>query len=270
MSKRISRTRAEILEGVELYRGKYVLQTCSNCGGQGTYPSSMTPSGMCRLYCWQNRTPETYGKEIIPVDKYVARAQAADRREAKRQREWDAKAAERAEAEAVRAERVANPDPRLEAMCRAHGSSVAKVWSNPVDEYRGFKFFEDVTRRWISKGALSEAQWAAVEKVTQSVLEQNTKRQGSEHVGEVGDRLEFEVEIEGTRQLEGQFGVTTLVRMRDSEGNALVWFASGWKDYEKGARYHVKATVKKHDEFNSQKQTVVSRAVFTRSDEEAA
>ena len=85
MSKRISRTRAEILEGVELYRGKYVLQTCSNCGGQGTYPSSMTPSGMCRLYCWQNRTPETYGKEIIPVDKYVARAQAADRREARRE-----------------------------------------------------------------------------------------------------------------------------------------------------------------------------------------
>ena len=38
-----------------------------------------------------------------------------------------------------------------------------------------------------------------------------------------------------------------------------------------GARYRVKATIKKHDQFNGQRQTSVSRAVLTRlSDEEAA
>lgn len=54
--------------------------TCWNCGGTGRYPSSMLPPGQCRLYCFQGRTPDTFGKLPVPVDKYVKRAQAADRR----------------------------------------------------------------------------------------------------------------------------------------------------------------------------------------------
>lgn len=90
MTKRIEvpesavRTREQILEGMTLGRtesGQVIVWTqCWNCGGSGNYPSSMSPPGRCRLFCWDKRTPKTFGKLPHDADKYVKQAQAADRR----------------------------------------------------------------------------------------------------------------------------------------------------------------------------------------------
>jgi hypothetical protein len=90
MAKRIEvpesavRTREQILDGMTLTKTEsgqvIVWTTCWNCGGSGRYPSSMTPPGQCRLYCWDKKTPKTFGKLPYDADKYVKRAQAADRR----------------------------------------------------------------------------------------------------------------------------------------------------------------------------------------------
>lgn len=263
--KSSTRTRAEILEGVEVVRG-YVVRPCHNCGGRGTYPSSMAPSGMCRLYCRQDRPEGFYGKEAVPVDRYVARQQAADRREAKRQRAWEAGEAARAAAKRAADDRAANPDPRLEAICAAHGCSVAEVVARATeaDEYAPpMRFYEDIVMRWVAKGELTERQWEAVLSTTESVRNANAVKGNSSFVGEVGQRLDFEAGIEGVRHMEGDFGTTSLVRMRDEAGNCFVWFASGYKTYEEGERFKVRATIKKHNVFNEEKQTVISRAVLT-------
>lgn len=90
MTKRIAvpaeavRTREQILAGVTVTEGKdgqFVWVQCWNCGGRGTYPSSMIPAGMCRLYCWNGRTKATYGKLAMPLEKFVKRAMANDRRD---------------------------------------------------------------------------------------------------------------------------------------------------------------------------------------------
>lgn len=79
----VVRTREQILEGHKVYKmtagDDCVFFTCSNCGGSGDYPSSMIPPGRCRFYCWNNRTPDTYGKMPVSVEKYVKRQMAADR-----------------------------------------------------------------------------------------------------------------------------------------------------------------------------------------------
>lgn len=72
------RSAETILAGATVI-GDYVWTACWNCGGTGRYPSSMLPPGMCRLYCWKDRTPETYGKLATPTDRYVKKQQAADR-----------------------------------------------------------------------------------------------------------------------------------------------------------------------------------------------
>lgn len=102
------RTPEQILAGVTI-RGEYVWLECWNCGGSGNYPSSMIPAGRCRLYCFQNRTPDTYGKLPVLVAKYVKREQASDRADYRARIRYEQDAPNRAarEAAAAESERVA-------------------------------------------------------------------------------------------------------------------------------------------------------------------
>lgn len=111
------RTREQILASVTV-AGEHVWTTCWNCGGSGNYASSMIPAGRCRLYCWQGRTPETFGKLAHPVEKYVKGEMARDRRTYRERIRYEAeaplRAAKQAEYEARRAEDAARRRAELE------------------------------------------------------------------------------------------------------------------------------------------------------------
>ena len=81
----------------------------------------------------------------------------------------------------------------------------------------------------------------------------------SRHVGEEKQRLEFSGTVEMVREFESEWGVRTMVKFR-SEGNVLIWWASGCPDWIKqGETVRFKGTVKKHDDFRGVAQTVLSR-----------
>jgi hypothetical protein len=96
------RTAEQILDGQTIV-GDSVWLPCWNCGGTTMYPSSMTPPGRCRFYCWENRTPETYGKRPVSVDVYVKREQAADRSEYRARIRFELERPEREAREAAEA-----------------------------------------------------------------------------------------------------------------------------------------------------------------------
>jgi hypothetical protein len=262
MAERISRTREEILADVTVVNG-HVWTTCWNCGGSGDYPSSMIPAGRCRLYCWQNRTPETFGKMPVKVEKYVKREQARDRREHKRQVAWEAQTEERARRAKAREERIASPDPRI---VRA-----AVVFGFTVEESgHGLGFAGEMVGRWVGTGHLSDAQWDALVRATEEKEAELAKRATMTHVGTVGERLDLTLTVRGAKHLESQYGTTTLVRFEDESGNALVWFASGWRQYEDGDTCSVRATIKEHGSFNGHPQTVLTRCVVEPVESEAS
>jgi len=82
------------------------------------------------------------------------------------------------------------------------------------------------------------------------------------HVGEVGQRLTVRARVTRLSYTEGYYGTTTVVGLRTLDGNALVWFASGVKEYDEGNVYEVTGTVKKHGEFAGAPQTIVNRCRF--------
>src|SRR3954470_1481785 len=85
------RTPEQILAGHHLtHQGTIAWAVCPNCNGSGRYPSSLTPPGMCRFYCWKDRTPDTYGKRATDVAKLVKREQASDRAAYRAQIKWEA------------------------------------------------------------------------------------------------------------------------------------------------------------------------------------
>lgn len=110
----------------------------------------------------------------------------------------------------------------------------------------------------------------------------------SNHVGEVGEKVEAEVELVDLFSFEGCFGTTTVAKFRDDDGNLMVWFTSRfpnrgskpvadvvhrlengsvWRErahdeptfWECGDRMVLRGTVKSHDWYDGERQTTVTR-----------
>lgn len=83
-----------------------------------------------------------------------------------------------------------------------------------------------------------------------------------EHVGALKERRGFKVTIKAMRSFEGNYGVKTLVRMKDQDGRVLIWWSSGDPNWLKeGETVEITGTVKEHGEYQGRKQTQLSRVV---------
>ena len=115
-------------------------------------------------------------------------------------------------------------------------------------------------------GSLTEKQEDALAHVlnkreaqaAQRVVE-NAANAGSEYVGEVGQRQNFEVHVERTFNFEGHYGTCYCYLLKDAAGNIIVNMGSCLEGVEKGQSLKIKGTVKKHEVRDGVKQTVVNR-----------
>jgi hypothetical protein len=60
------------------------------------------------------------------------------------------------------------------------------------------------------------------------------------------------------RPIDSRYGVTYLHRFVTAEGNSLTWFASSTQ-LKEGAHYNLKGTVKAHEVYRGEKQTLLTR-----------
>ena len=81
----------------------------------------------------------------------------------------------------------------------------------------------------------------------------------SEYFGTIGKREVFTLTVIGRREIESDWGGTTLVMFRDAAGNKAKWFASEAGEFQLDRTLTVKATVKAHDEYKGSRQTQLSR-----------
>lgn len=88
--------------------------------------------------------------------------------------------------------------------------------------------------------------------------EKKKQREKSEHIGEVGERIEVDVVVEKVHVFENNWGNTKLHRFKDDKGNVIVWFASN-AFLEEGKNYKIRGTVREHSEYRGVKQTVLTR-----------
>lgn len=83
---------------------------------------------------------------------------------------------------------------------------------------------------------------------------------GSVHVGTVGKRSEFgPLTVTGRMAFESDYGVKWLVKMLDTDGNVVTWWASTANHPEPGQVVTGKATVKAHDMYQDVAQTTITR-----------
>jgi len=86
-------------------------------------------------------------------------------------------------------------------------------------------------------------------------------KRDSEYVGESKGRYRFEgLTVKSMHGIDGQYGLRTLVRFEDANGNILIWWATGEPEWlEIGDTVTVAGTVKMHDRYRGTKQTTINR-----------
>lgn len=92
----------------------------------------------------------------------------------------------------------------------------------------------------------------------------------SKHIGQVGDKMERDVELTDAIPFESDFGGGTIYKFKDAEGNELVWMTSsalktgkdadGYDTYAGvGDKLRIKFTVKAHENYCDVPQTKIFR-----------
>lgn len=87
----------------------------------------------------------------------------------------------------------------------------------------------------------------------------------NEWIGAVGQKIPpTKITVIRTRLMDSNFygaAPTQIVNMEDEKGNVLTWFNNSKVKLQDGKSYTITGTVKKQDEYNGRKQTVITRAV---------
>lgn len=90
-------------------------------------------------------------------------------------------------------------------------------------------------------------------------FEAEQNRNSSNYLGNVGDKISVEnVALIFVKPFETQYGTTYLYKFIKDEFT-FVWFSSNDKNISIGEIFNLSGTVKKHDEYNGEKQTIVTR-----------
>lgn len=135
---------------------------------------------------------------------------------------------------------------------------------DPAENNYNFNVVQITKLDWIDFRATGIA--ASIVGTYQLHLEREAKKSAqfdltaSEYVGEVGQRQELMVTVIGVREVNGYYGPSTMVRMV-AGGNLLITFASGQFRPEVGDQLHIRGTVKKHQEYQGVKQTMLNRVM---------
>lgn len=271
------RTAEQILAQVEIIAGR-VWATCDNCGGTGTYPSSMTPAGMCRFYCWasgkdpisdqgipKRADDPTYGKRCYGTTaEYVKREQAADRRDYRA----TVRSNERYAAfEARRTARLASDQPQaVRDLLRAFGWQIAELPDPTTVDPRGAAGPAlDLLNRWLGGADLTEKQ----EAFSAGLVEQEARwldrlwsDTHSEWIGKIGERVTVRATLERRQRINSSWGQSSLYIFRTDTGACLKTFSSGLSlvHLRDGERTELTGTVKEHSEFRGRRETVLTRA----------
>jgi hypothetical protein len=229
--------------------------TCFDCGGSGDHkggPLSTT------LYT---------AEEVAKLDAAKAK------RNAKKVAALDAKLAAEQQAAAERRDaflvEFGDLIGRANAYLDARFGPAILAGDNPDDdnEYpnddRAANFVADIIEKADRKCLITEGQVTAIEKEIARWNEQQAAKAASQHIGKVGERLSLTVDILsviGTTRKKFNAPwldeIQYITKMRDAAGNTFSVFSTAFAPARK-AKLVIKGTVKNHETYRDEKQTVL-------------
>lgn len=230
-----------------------IVETCPSCGGSGVLPEyEHIESGRC-FKC------DGSGRAFSISKEYTAEHEA--KLEAARIKREEAKAA------------------IVKADTEKYLSGESKIYFGKYNHKSILEVAEEdysyllwlATRS--SDAALSIACSKIVEEGEEARVEERAAKLAElEYVGKAGEKIQIEVTLEKEARYETSYGMMSLYKFKDANGNILVWKTSTFLcrrkvvdgcEYsvgiEEGETFTIKATIKEHSEYLGEKQTVLTR-----------
>ena len=81
----------------------------------------------------------------------------------------------------------------------------------------------------------------------------------SNFYGKIGDKVDINGTIHRAGHYETQFGTVVIFKIIDTDGNIFVWKTTTYVDIENDSFVNVRGTIKEHNEYRNEKQTVLTR-----------
>ena len=142
---------------------------------------------------------------------------------------------------------------------------------HPLSFYARGDFLDKLRVAIDNWGGLTDGQHAAVAKAFANAQEKLAGRDvkraealaadlTTNHVGNVGERRDFDLTTERTHSFEGHFGTVYITIFRDADNNVIVY--KGNLAFKRGEKVSGKATIKAHELRDGVPQTIVARPKF--------
>ena len=89
--------------------------------------------------------------------------------------------------------------------------------------------------------------------------EELANRKPSNFYGNVGDRINITGKIIRAGYYDTQFGTVVIFKITDENGNIFIWKTTSFVDVDNNVTVNVTGTIKEHNEYRDEKQTVLTR-----------
>ena len=241
--------------------------TCPRCGGRGGSDSWIYTGWTCYECGGRGETEKPREiKEYTAEFRAILDARAAKRREKKMAQAQ----AEKAEKQAAWKQEKGFQDDRIYLVGIADSfekQDEIKAAGGRYNEFTGWYFSEHhpeyqtvemTAEELLGEDAWGKLNWVAAWEIREKMKKKLPQEPASEHIGQVGDKVDLEVTYTRTGSFQTAFGTTWVHNFKDAAGNILIWKTSACSGFEKDT-LRIKATIKAHDEYNGVKQTVLTR-----------
>lgn len=246
-------------------KGFTQVKKCGRCGGQGG-AEQWRYTGYTCYDCGGRGTMGTETIKVYTAEKLAKLNATKAKADAKRA------AAAAAKQAAWAAEALANREAFLAANAALIERAKPYMTTNAEGEP---SFIARVITKAIEKSHITEGQATAILNVIEKIETAAKVAAASEHVGQVGKRIEVAVTVERvTEFIRPKFGAHwieecfAIVTMRTAEGAAIVSKSTSFWS-EKGRQLKIRATVKEHTEYKGEKQTIIQRVAVLEPKEAA-
>jgi hypothetical protein len=251
-----------IVEKIDRNGSKHIVDhNCPKCGGSGYIPGYEFIDG---ARCWKcNATGHFTRKYIIRTPEYERKlaARRIERARIKNLAERPAFLEENGFNEDGITYVVVGNTYEIKDVLKAMGAKFNEFikWHLPFDP-EGYTTVEMSVEECFREEETGLLYWKSVDELTELVAKKAPAIPVPEtnYIGNVGDKITLELTQVACFTFDSQFGICYINKFKDTEGNVVIWKTSR-RVANDGENVTLKGTIKEHNEFRTEKQTILTR-----------